>query len=167
MLSYKINRSFICLLFCVQCLWAQNFPSRNYSAANELPNNAVRTLFVDSNNVLWIGTENGIVSKQNNIFQSYFEEDGLALNMILADTDETAYLFVSGGALHHRMGVTDDDAPTLTLARADFDRIPLKQTNMAKLLLSLKAKISGNPLKVRAFFAQIEEPPFWFEIIRP
>ena len=55
---------------CVQCIWAQNFPSRNYSAANELPNNAVRALFVDSNNVLWIGTENGIVSKQNNIFQN-------------------------------------------------------------------------------------------------
>lgn len=94
-------------------------------------------------------------------------EDGLAINMVLTDTDETAHLFVSGGALHHRMGVTDDDAPTLTLARADFDRILLKETNMGVLLLSLKAKISGNPLKVRTFFAQIEEPPFWFEIVRP
>jgi alkyl sulfatase BDS1-like metallo-beta-lactamase superfamily hydrolase len=94
-------------------------------------------------------------------------ENGLALNMVLTDTDETAYLFVSGGALHHRMGVTDEDTPTLTITRADFDRILLKETNMAKLLLSLKAKISGNPLKVRAFFAQIEEPPFWFEIVRP
>jgi alkyl sulfatase BDS1-like metallo-beta-lactamase superfamily hydrolase len=65
------------------------------------------------------------------------------------------------------MGITDEDAPTLTITRADFDRILLKETNMAKLLLSLKAKISGNPLKVRAFFAQIEEPPFWFEIVRP
>ncbi|TQI70523.1 hypothetical protein JM79_1433 [Gramella sp. Hel_I_59] len=88
MLSYKINRSFIGLLFCVQFIWAQNFPSRNYSAANELPNNAVRALFVDSNNVLWIGTENGIVSKQNNIFQSYFEEDGLALNSCWAITED-------------------------------------------------------------------------------
>ncbi|WP_298523815.1 sensor histidine kinase [uncultured Christiangramia sp.] len=88
MLSYKINRSFISFLFCVQCLWAQNFPSRNYSAANELPNNAVRALFVDRKNVLWIGTENGIVSKQNNIFQSYFEEDGLALNSCWAITED-------------------------------------------------------------------------------
>lgn len=88
MLSYKINRSFICLLFCVQFIWAQNFPSRNYSAVNELPNNAVRALFVDSKNVLWIGTDNGIVSKQNNIFQSYFEEDGLALNSCWAITED-------------------------------------------------------------------------------
>lgn len=94
-------------------------------------------------------------------------EDGRALNMVLSDTDETAHLFVSGGALHHRMGVTDDDAPTLTIARADFDRILLKETSMGKLLLSRKAKLSGNPLKVNAFFAQIEEPPFWFEIVRP
>ncbi|GHA91943.1 alkyl sulfatase [Algimonas arctica] len=94
-------------------------------------------------------------------------EDGRAINMILTDTDETAYLFVSGGALHHRMGVRYDDAPTLTIARADFDRILLKDTSMGKLLLTRKAKISGNPLKIRAFFGQIEEPPFWFEIIRP
>ena len=45
-------------------------------------------MFVDSNNVLWIGTENGIVSKQNNIFQSYFEEDGLALNSCWAITED-------------------------------------------------------------------------------
>jgi alkyl sulfatase BDS1-like metallo-beta-lactamase superfamily hydrolase len=94
-------------------------------------------------------------------------EDGRAINMVLTDTNETASLFVSGGALHHRMGVTDDNAPTLSIARADFDRILLKDTSMGKLLLTRKAKISGNPLKIRAFFAQIEEPPFWFEIIRP
>jgi len=94
-------------------------------------------------------------------------EDGRAINMVFTDSEETAYLFVSGGALHHRMGVTSEDAPTLTIERAEFDRILLKDTTMAKLLLSQKAKISGNPLKVRAFFAQIEEPPFWFEIVRP
>ena len=94
-------------------------------------------------------------------------EDGRAMNMVMTDTGETAHLFVSGGALHHRMGVTDDDAPTLTIARVDFDRLNLKETSIAKLLLSRKAKLSGNPLKIRAFFAQIEEPPFWFEIVRP
>ncbi|MGJ8559340.1 MAG: alkyl/aryl-sulfatase [Litorimonas sp.] len=94
-------------------------------------------------------------------------KDGRAINIVLTDTDEMAYLFVSGGAMHHRMGVTDHDAPTLTITRADFDLILLKDTSMGKLLLSRKAKISGNPLKIRAFFGQIEEPPFWFEIIRP
>jgi alkyl sulfatase BDS1-like metallo-beta-lactamase superfamily hydrolase len=94
-------------------------------------------------------------------------EDGRAINMVLTDTGESAHLFVSGGALHHRMGVTAEDVPTLTLTRAEFNRLLLKETTMGRLLLSRKAKLSGNPLKIRAFFAQIEEPPFWFEIIRP
>lgn len=94
-------------------------------------------------------------------------EDGRAVNIVLSDTDERAYLFVSGGALHHRMGVTDADTPTLTLERADFDRVLLKETSMGRLILARKAKLSGNPLRVRAFFAQIEEPEFWFEIVRP
>lgn len=93
--------------------------------------------------------------------------DGRAVNMIMTDTDERAHLFVSGGALHHRMGVTDDDAPTLSITRKGFDRLNLKQTTVAKLVLSGDAKLSGNPLKLRSFFAQFEEPPFWFEIVRP
>ena len=94
-------------------------------------------------------------------------EDDRAINMVMTDTGETAHLFVSGGALHHRMGMTDENAPTLTISREDFDRLNLKQTSIVRLLLSRKAKLSGNPFKIKAFFAQIEEPPFWFEIVRP
>jgi len=93
--------------------------------------------------------------------------DGRAINMVMTDTGETAHLFISGGALHHRMGTTDEDAPTLSLARADFDRILLKDTTMGALIQSEDAVISGDPREVGAFFAQIEEPPFWFEMIRP
>ena len=94
-------------------------------------------------------------------------EDDRAINMVMTDTGETAHLFVSGGALHHRMSMTDENAPTLTISREDFDRLNLKQTSIVRLLLSRKAKLSGNPFKIKAFFAQIEEPPFWFEIVRP
>lgn len=94
-------------------------------------------------------------------------EDGRAVNMVMTDTGETAHLFVSGGALHHRMGVTEDGVPTLTISRADFDRLSLKEVGMARLLLSRRATLSGNPLDLRSFFDQFEEPPFWFEIVRP
>lgn len=94
-------------------------------------------------------------------------KDGRGLNMVMTDTNEEAYLFISGGALHHRMGATQPDVPTVTIDRADFDRLNLKETSIAKLLLARKIKLSGNPLAIRAFFAQFEEPPFWFEIIRP
>ncbi|MCY2687989.1 sensor histidine kinase [Salinimicrobium sp. TH3] len=66
----------------------QNFPGKNYTAANELPNNAVRSLLVDSNNILWIGTENGVVKKENDIFTYFFEEDGLALNSCWAIAED-------------------------------------------------------------------------------
>ncbi|APU68772.1 hypothetical protein C723_2089 [Christiangramia flava JLT2011] len=45
-------------------------------------------MFVDSTNTLWIGTDNGIVSKKNGVFESYFEEDGLALNSCWAISED-------------------------------------------------------------------------------
>ncbi|WP_324719381.1 histidine kinase [Salinimicrobium sp. HB62] len=86
---YKVIK-FCCFFF----LWfnsafSQNYPVKNYTAANELPNNAVRSLLVDSNNVLWIGTENGVVKKENDDFKYFFEEDGLALNSCWAIAEDS------------------------------------------------------------------------------
>lgn len=89
MLYYRINKLFLLLIL----LWfnlalSQNYPGRNYTAANELPNNAIRSLLVDSNNILWIGTENGVVRKENGEFKYFFEEDGLALNSCWAIAED-------------------------------------------------------------------------------
>ncbi|NJW51382.1 sensor histidine kinase [Salinimicrobium oceani] len=78
--SYKIIKFLFFCLFWFNLSFSQNFPSKNYTAANDLPNNAVRSILVDSNNILWIGTENGVVKKENEVFKYFFEEDGLALN---------------------------------------------------------------------------------------
>ena len=86
--SYKTNKLFFLLFLWVNVALTQNFPSKNYTASNELPNNAVRSLLVDSNNILWIGTENGIVKKENDVFTSFFEEDGLALNSCWAIAED-------------------------------------------------------------------------------
>lgn len=85
---YKTIR--LSLLLCLFFNWAfsQNYPVKHYSAANELPNNAVRSLLVDSNNILWIGTENGVVKKENDEFNYLFEEDGLALNSCWAIAED-------------------------------------------------------------------------------
>jgi len=48
----------------------------------------VRSLLVDSNNILWIGTENGVVKKENEEFKYFFEEDGLALNSCWAIAED-------------------------------------------------------------------------------
>ncbi|MUP46975.1 histidine kinase [Gramella sp. BOM4] len=67
-----------------------------------MPNNTVRSLLVDSNNILWIGTDNGVVRKQNDVFREYFEEDGLAMNScwaIAEDKNGNIWLGSYGGGL--------------------------------------------------------------------
>lgn len=91
----------------------------------------------------------------------------LELNFIITDTDEKAHLFLSGGALHHRMGTTKDGIPTLRITRAGLDTLNLKQKSVAELRKEGVVELSGNPLKIKAFFDLIEEPEYWFEIVRP
>src|SRR5690606_18851746 len=47
-----------------------------------------RSLLIDSNNILWIGTENGVIKKENDEFKYFFEEDGLALNSCWAIAED-------------------------------------------------------------------------------
>ena len=91
----------------------------------------------------------------------------LELNFVISDTEDKAHLFLSGGALHHRMGTTKDDIPTLSITRAGLDALNLKQKTVADLRKDGSVKMSGNPLKIKAFFDLIEDPEYWFEIVRP
>lgn len=86
--SYKIAKLYLVFLLGANILFSQNFPGKNFTFANELPNNAIRSLLVDSNNILWIGTENGVVKRENDVFTTYFEEDGLALNSCWAIAED-------------------------------------------------------------------------------
>ena len=54
------------------CCSAQYKPSINYTTSTGLPNNAVRALFLDKNEDLWVGTENGIAKLENGIFTNLF-----------------------------------------------------------------------------------------------
>ena len=87
---YKISKLFLIFFFWYAAAFSQNFPGRNYNAYNDLPNNAVRSLLIDSNNFLWIGTENGVVKKENDVFKYFFEEDGLALNSCWAIAEDNS-----------------------------------------------------------------------------
>ena len=95
----KIKRLSFLFFLWINLAFAQNFPSKNYSANTVLPNNAVRSLLIDSDDNLWIGTENGIVKKENDAFSYFFEEDGLALNSCwaIAEDSENRLWFGSYG----------------------------------------------------------------------
>jgi alkyl sulfatase BDS1-like metallo-beta-lactamase superfamily hydrolase len=89
------------------------------------------------------------------------------LNFVISDTDEKAILIISNGTLHHRMGQSDEDAPTFNISSDGLVALNSKQKTSGELLKDGSAKIEGNPLAVKGFFDLIEEPPFWFEIVRP
>ncbi|MCH4824217.1 histidine kinase [Gramella lutea] len=97
---YRITRLLFFFLLWLNSAVSQNFPGKHYTAANELPNNTVRSVLVDSNNILWIGTDNGVVKKENDVFKSFFEEDGLALNSCwaIAEDENNNIWFGSYGA---------------------------------------------------------------------
>lgn len=48
----------------------------------------VRSLLLDSHNTLWVGTDNGVLKKENNIHTYFYEEDGLAMNNIWAIAED-------------------------------------------------------------------------------
>ncbi len=89
------------------------------------------------------------------------------LNFVVSDTDEKALLIISNGTLHHRMGHTDDDAPTFNITSEGLTALNSKEKTSQQLLKDGLVTIDGNPLAVKGFFDLIEEPPFWFEIVRP
>jgi hypothetical protein len=66
----RLNTNFFCFIFLLTSflVTAQFKPSKNYTTADGLPNNAVRSLFLNKNADLWIGTENGISKLENGAF---------------------------------------------------------------------------------------------------
>jgi len=89
------------------------------------------------------------------------------VNFVISDTGQKAHLLISNGTLHHRMGQLHPDAPTINITRAGLDQLNLKEKTFGELSKEGAASIDGNPLAVRSFFGLIEEPGFWFEIVRP
>lgn len=89
------------------------------------------------------------------------------LNFEVTDEDQKAHLFISNGTLHHRIGQAHDSATTLKINRKGLNQLNLKEKSFAALMLSGDASIDGSIPEVVSFFGLIEEPEFWFEIVRP
>jgi len=88
-----LNRLFRAILFSVCVIttsFGQVLPSKNYTTANGLSNNAVRCLFTDLANVLWIGTENGVSRMENGAFYTIKSTNGLGFDNCWDITQDTA-----------------------------------------------------------------------------
>ena len=69
-------------------LLAQQYPSAHYTTSEGLPNNAIRALYNDSRDLLWIGTENGVAIRENGAFRNFTTADGLAFNSCWAIAED-------------------------------------------------------------------------------
>lgn len=93
-----------------------------------------------------------------------------SLNFEVSDKDQRAHLIVSNGTLHRRMGMTDEDAPTFSITHAGLVALNTKQKTSKELMDEGLITVEGSlmqKLSVKEFFELIEEPDFWFEIVRP
>jgi hypothetical protein len=102
MLSFKKN-NLLFLLFCiVELSFSQQFPSKNISTIDGLPNNSIYSIYKDSRGILWVGTANGLSAIQNDGVKNYYASDGLAHNScwaILEDFNHNMWFGSHGGGL--------------------------------------------------------------------
>ncbi len=102
MLSFKKSNLLFVLLFVVEIAFSQQFPSKNFSTTDGLPNNSVYSIFKDSRGILWVGTANGLSAIQNGEVKNYYTSDGLAHNScwaIVEDSNHNMWFGSHGGGL--------------------------------------------------------------------
>jgi hypothetical protein len=102
MLSSRRNKLLFILLFFIEIVFSQQFPSTNFSTIDGLPNNSVYSIFKDSRGVLWVGTANGLSAIQNGGVKNYYTSDGLAHNScwaIVEDVNHNMWFGSHGGGL--------------------------------------------------------------------
>ena len=99
---FKRNNLLFILLFFIEIVFSQQFPSRNYSTLDGLPNNSVYSVFKDSRGILWVGTANGLSAIQNGTVKNFYTSDGLAHNScwaIVEDSNHNLWFGSHGGGL--------------------------------------------------------------------
>lgn len=92
----------------------------------------------------------------------------MKVNFAFTDTGDEAALHLKHSVLNTRMGqqYTGADA-TITLSRADLNRIILKQTSFAALMKQGDVKVDGSLLKLRKFMSLQDDFDYWFNIVTP
>ncbi|WP_207887623.1 alkyl/aryl-sulfatase [Pseudomonas sp. 30_B] len=96
------------------------------------------------------------------------EGKDISINLILPDRNEKYLLELKNSHLNNIKGVQSDKAgQTVTIDRADLDRLILKQATGADLVAQGRLKVSGNPGLLKQLFEMADEFDFWFDIVTP
>lgn len=89
------------------------------------------------------------------------------LQFDFTDTGEAVMVDLRKSVLFPRAGRAEGAAVTLTIARADFNRVLAQQVGLPQLVQSGAARIEGNPLALQAMFGALDQPDPLFEIVEP
>lgn len=96
------------------------------------------------------------------------EGEDLSINLVLPDKNEQYLLELKNSHLNNIKGVQSENAgQTVTIDRADLNRLLLKEVSPVRLVLEGKLKSSGNPLLLAKLFGMIDDFDFWFDIVTP
>ncbi|OWP50301.1 alkyl/aryl-sulfatase [Pseudomonas nitroreducens] len=96
------------------------------------------------------------------------EGEDFAINLVLPDKNEQYLLELKNSHLNNIKGVQSENAgQTVTIDRADLNRLMLKQVSPVRLVFEGKLKSSGNPLLLAKLFGMLEDFNFWFDIATP
>ena len=92
----------------------------------------------------------------------------IVINWTFTDRNETYVMNLENSALTHRAGKLSGDADAgVTLTRATFDAISLKQKTFLGSIATGEVSIAGNPLKLSELFGMLDEFTTNFEIVEP
>ncbi|WP_179320193.1 sensor histidine kinase [Winogradskyella helgolandensis] len=97
------------LLFVIQFCFSQKAITKNYSVIDGLPSNAIYSVFIDSRNIIWAGTDKGISKVENGSTTNYYESDGIAYNncwAIVEDSNNNLWFGSYGGGVTYYDGNT-------------------------------------------------------------
>ncbi|MCJ1888390.1 MBL fold metallo-hydrolase [Pseudomonas sp. LA21] len=96
------------------------------------------------------------------------EGEDLSINLVLPDRNEHYLLELKNSHLNNIKGVQSENAgQTVTIDRADLNRLLLKEVSPVRLVFEGKLKSSGNPLLLAKLFGMLDDFDFWFDIVTP
>ncbi|MFV3308921.1 alkyl/aryl-sulfatase [Pseudomonas sp. NY15181] len=96
------------------------------------------------------------------------EGEDISINLVLPDLNEQYLLELKNSHLNNIKGVQNENAgQTVTIDRADLNRLLLKEVSPVRLVFEGKLKSSGNPLLLAKLFGMLDDFEFWFDIVTP
>ncbi|UVE18752.1 MBL fold metallo-hydrolase [Pseudomonas sp. LS44] len=96
------------------------------------------------------------------------EGKDISINLVLPDRNEQYLLELKNSHLNNIKGVQSAKAgQTVTIDRADLNRLMLKEVSAQTLVAEGKLKSSGNPLLLGQLFGMLESFDYWFDIVTP